>query len=87
MNKLAKYFKRRRNATFYITALAQILVAIQLILAIFNAEYLLDTVLQNKILSAASGICVVLATFGVFNDPKEPGIKDTEDKKPVNKFY
>ncbi|MGE7305892.1 phage holin [Priestia megaterium] len=79
MTKLKRYFKRRRNATFYITSLAQLLIAIQLILAIFNADYLLDTVLQNKILSAANGLCVVLGTFGVLNDPKEPGVGDKEE--------
>lgn len=75
---MKEFFKKRRNKTFYLTLISQILVAAQAVLTLFGKGYLLDTVLQNKILAAADAVLVVLATLGVVNDPTSPGFKDKE---------
>lgn len=76
---MKEFFKKRRNKTFYLTLISQILVAVQAVLVLFGKGYLLDTVLQNKILAAANSVLVVLATLGVVNDPTTPGFKDKEE--------
>lgn len=76
---MKEFFKKRRNKTFYLTLISQILVAVQAVLVLFGKGYLLDTVLQNKILVAANAVLVVLATLGVVNDPTTPGFKDKEE--------
>lgn len=76
---MKEFFKKRRNKTFYLTLISQILVAVQAVLVLFGKGYLLDTVLQNKILAAANAVLVVLATLGVVNDPTTPGFKDKEE--------
>lgn len=75
---MKELFKKRRNKTFYLTLISQILVAAQAVLMLFGKGYLLDAVLQNKILAAADAVLVVLATLGVVNDPTTPGFKDKE---------
>lgn len=75
---MKEFFKKRRNKTFYLTLISQILVAAQAVLMLFGKGYMLDTVLQNKILAAADAVLVVLATLGVVNDPTSPGFKDKE---------
>lgn len=76
---MKEFFKKRRNKTFYLTLISQILVAVQAVFVLFGKGYLLDTVLQNKILAAANAVLVVLATLGVVNDPTTPGFKDKEE--------
>jgi phi LC3 family holin len=75
---MMKFLKKRRNKTFYITIVSQLLVATQLILALFGYEAILNAVLQDKILAATDAVLVVFSTFGVVNDPTKPGVKDSE---------
>lgn len=70
------FFKKRRNKTFYITALAQVLVTAQLILTIFGYGELITLAMQNNILAAANALTGLLALFGVLNNPTESGVKD-----------
>lgn len=73
---MKQFFAKRHNKMFYTTLVAQILIAVQLILAVFGYEELLSAALQNKIIAAVNAVLVVLATFGVVNDPKQGGLKD-----------
>lgn len=65
MKTLKDFFKKRRNKTFYITALAQLLIAIQLVLVLFGYDDILNEAMQNKILSAANAILIFLGTLGI----------------------
>lgn len=76
---MKEFFKKRRNKTFYLMLISQILVAAQAVLVLFGKGHLLDTVLQNKILAAADAVLIVLATLGVVIDPTTPGFNDKEE--------
>lgn len=75
---MLNYLKKRNNSIFYLTAASQVLVAIQLVFAVFGYDSLLDAVMQNKILAAVDAVLIVLGTFGVVNNPTVPGVKDEQ---------
>lgn len=72
-----KFFNRRRNKTFYMTFVAQLLITIQLVAELMGYN-ILDTVMQNKILMAVDAVLVLAAHLGLVNDPTTPGLSDKE---------
>lgn len=75
-SKLKRYFKKRRNKTFYVTAASQIVVAAQLVTVLIGRADLITEAMANNFLAVVNAILVVLATFGVINDPKQGGFED-----------
>jgi uncharacterized membrane protein len=61
--------KKRNNGIFWVTSVSQLLLAIQLVLAIFGQQELLNQALQHNILAAVEGIITLLGTIGVFINP------------------
>ena len=75
---MKKFFSKRHNKTFYLTALAQVLVVVQGVLAALGHADILTEILQNHILAGADAILTLCALFGIVNDPTTPGLKDSE---------
>lgn len=73
---LKAYLGKRRNKTFYITFLSQILLAAQFILHLFGHDNILTYVVQRQILNDANVVLTLLATVGVLNNPTVKGLKD-----------
>lgn len=69
MSKFVAELKKRNNGTFWITSVSQLLLAAQIILAVFGKQDLLNQVLHDKILAVAEGVITVLGTIGVFTNP------------------
>jgi uncharacterized membrane protein len=65
--------KKRNNATFYATLVAQILIAIQMVALALGYDVMTEA-LQNRIILAADAILLVLGTLGVVNNPTSPGL-------------
>jgi phi LC3 family holin len=79
---MIEFFRKRHNGTFYVTAISQLIVVIQLLLAIFGYDQVITDLLKIKVLSFVDGVIVLLGMFGVINDPTVPSIKD--DTKLIN---
>jgi phi LC3 family holin len=75
---MRKFFSKRRNKTFYMTALAQVLVVAQAVMAALGHGDILTELLQNRILAVADAVLMLLAMFGLVNDPTTSGLKDNE---------
>lgn len=80
---MVKFFAQRNNPTFWVTSVSQLLLAIQIILAIFGQQALLTQVLENKILDVVEAIITVLGTIGVFKNPITPIVPDQPVVTPV----
>lgn len=87
LQKAINGLKQRNNPMFYVTATSQLLLAIQIILAIFGRQELLDQALQHKILAAVEAVITFLGTVGVFTNPITvfpPLAPPTDVTKPTN---
>lgn len=93
MKKFFGELKRYDNPMFWITGISQLLIVIQVVLAIFGKETLLDQALQNKIMQAVNVIIAFLGTIGVFTKgapsmpvepitPVEPVVPSVEPVAP-----
>lgn len=80
--------KRFDNPMFWISGVSQLLIVIQICLAVFGKDQLLTQVLQNKIMDAVEAVVAFLSTIGVFTTPVplrpiEPIVSPTEPVAPV----
>jgi uncharacterized membrane protein len=78
MSKIKAYFSKRRNKTFYLTAASQIIVIVQMFLMLIGKGHLVTETLKHDILLFVYAFLVLLAGFGLINDPTTPGVKDSE---------
>jgi uncharacterized membrane protein len=76
---LKNFFSKRRNKTFYLTAVAQIVVIVQMALIMIGHGDLLTDALKNEIILFADAVLVLLSMFGVVNNPTIGGMKDGEE--------
>lgn len=67
---MKNFFKQRHNRLFYITATSQLLVVIQMVLALFGYGDLITEMLKDKILATVDAVLVLCGTLGVFVDHK-----------------
>jgi phi LC3 family holin len=75
-SNLKAYFAKRRNKTFYITFVSQVLLATQFVLHMLGHDNVLTAVIQHQILNYTNIVLTLLATLGVVNDPTVKGLKD-----------
>lgn len=68
---------RLKNKTFWITFIPQVLLLIQVVLAMFGIEWNYD-LLSEQLLTIVNAVFLILATLGIVVDPTTKGVKDSD---------
>lgn len=83
MKAVVGEWKRIDNPMFWITSVSQLLVAAQIVLAIFGKQALITDALKNNIMDVVEVIITLLGTMGVFTTPVSFPINPVVDPIPV----